>query len=270
MKCSKLKDQLVEVANGYATQATASLVEQHAQSCLNCKHELEQLQALILTPASAPDPGVEFWDGYFEKLEARMASESELAKVAPLTVRPLRDRIARLRLLPMWSLQAAAAVVILITGIWLGRGVFADPSLTAVATAAPTELENQALSYLDRTKTVLLGLANFDPLEDDPADLNMERRKSLAGGLIQEASFLKKELSRSDQARLSELIGDLEVILLQIANLETEYDIPEIEMVKNGVDRKAIFFKIDVENMLRTSGAHQRETPSNRPSHSAI
>ena len=44
---------------------------------------------------------------------------------------------------------------------------------------------------------------------------------------------------------------DLEVILLQIANLETEYDLPTIEMVKSGVDRRGVLLKINIEEMRK-------------------
>jgi hypothetical protein len=49
-----------------------------------------------------------------------------------------------------------------------------------------------------------------------------------------------------------DLITDLELILLQIANLESEYNIPEIEMVKSGVDRRGILLKINIEEMRRS------------------
>ena len=44
---------------------------------------------------------------------------------------------------------------------------------------------------------------------------------------------------------------DLEVILLEIANLETEYDLPTIEMVKSGVDRRGVLLKINIEEMRK-------------------
>jgi hypothetical protein len=263
--CPSFEDKIVAVVNDFAEPHVRDEVLNHVEACTQCAKSYAQLKQVIELGRPQVDPGNDFWDGYFDKLEARIALDrTDVAST------PLRAPLQLVRL-PRWSLQVAAAVVILVSGIWIGQSYFVEPASQQVSISAPeTELENQALSYLDRSKTLLLGLANFNPEEDDPADLDIDRHRTIAGGLIQEASLLKTELSKADQDRLSDLIADLEVILLQIANLESEYDIPDIEMVKNGVDRKAIFFKIDVENMLRTNREAQQASTPVRPKHSAI
>ncbi|NQV73705.1 hypothetical protein HQ496_11330 [bacterium] len=263
--CLAFEDKILATVNDIAEPHIYEEVHSHIASCTRCAATYAQLQQVIAPGRPQKDPGSDFWDSYYDKLEARIALDKpEVASS------PLRAPVQLVRL-PKWSLQVAAAVIILVTGIWIGQSYFIEPAPEQVAnSSSETELETQALSYLDRTKTLLLGLANFNPEEDDPADLDIDRRRTIAGGLIQEASLLKTELSKADQDRLSDLIADLEVILLQIANLESEYDIPEIEMVQNGVDRKAIFFKIDVENMLRTNREPQQASTPVRPKHSAI
>lgn len=272
--CHHFEEHVIDAANGVAEVDTLKTILEHIETCETCFHTWERLQSITSATSQRNDPGEAFWENYFDNLERRMAQEVGVegeneAPLGPLFKQP--PTLARISIFPRWSLQIAAAVVILFAGIWIGQSYFGTPPVVQLSEALPqTELENQALSYLDRSKTLLLGLANFNPEEDDLADLNMDRRKSIAGGLIQEASVLKSNLSNADQQRLSELISDLEVILLQIANLESEFDIPEIEMVKNGVDRKAIFFKIDVENMLRDSREPEPKKTSTPPQHSAI
>ena len=61
---------------------------------------------------------------------------------------------------------------------------------------------------------------------------------------------------------LRALIDDLEVILLQIANLEAEHDVPAIELVRSGVDRRGILLKIQVEQMRRTPAPEPRMPPA--------
>ncbi len=58
-----------------------------------------------------------------------------------------------------------------------------------------------------------------------------------------EAAALKKEIGSSDR-RLERLISDLEMILLQIANLKPDPDISDIEIIKAGVESRDILFKI--------------------------
>ena len=68
------------------------------------------------------------------------------------------------------------------------------------------------------------------------------------------------------QNQIYNLISDLEVILLQIANLESEYNLPAIEMVKNGVDRKGILLKINIEEMRKYKSAEPNKSKKEKKS----
>ena len=111
-------------------------------------------------------------------------------------------------------------------------------------------LEARADRYLERSKVLLLGLVNMEPGQESRL-LNLEREREVAHELIEESGALKAELSDANQRLLRALIDDLEVILLQIANLEAQYDHSAIEMVQRGVDRRAILLKINVTEMHR-------------------
>ena len=63
------------------------------------------------------------------------------------------------------------------------------------------------------------------------------------------------------------MVSDLEVILMQIANLESDYDLPAIEMVKSGVERRGIFLKINIEEMEKNQ-KQQMESEKNIPKNS--
>jgi hypothetical protein len=70
---------------------------------------------------------------------------------------------------------------------------------------------------------------------------------------------LKGELSGRRQRRLQELISDLEVVLLQIANFESESDMSVIELVQDGIKSRGILFKIhlaDTAQFGESSKAH--------------
>lgn len=125
----------------------------------------------------------------------------------------------------------------------------------------PAMLETRARHYMDRSKVLLLGLVNFDPSADDPAALDLPRRQAAARRLVDEAAPLKDDLAAADEQRLRELVADLEVILLQIANLEAEHDVPAIEMVRSGVDRRALLLKINVEQMRLAEPDADEGTP---------
>ena len=103
--------------------------------------------------------------------------------------------------------------------------------------------------YIERSKRILLALVNFDPSIEDPYALDLPYQKQTSKDLVREANYLKNELAESDQERLENLIGSLEIILLQIANLESENDLDAIELVKDGIDRQGILMEINLSDL---------------------
>ncbi len=243
--CTEFTSQLTEVASGAADKGDRPLLLEHLHTCEACSEAFTSLQTMVAATSNKSDPGEAYWESYYAKLSSRMDEKSSQV--------PFSFRLVTLT--PRWALQVAAAVVLIVSGVLIGRitltGDSSSPQFAGAESFAPTAVQERAYSYLDRSKTLLLGVVNFDTSQDDPSSLNLDRRRSMAGTLIREASLLQADLTAADERRLSDLIADLEIILLQIANIESTYDIPEIEMVQSGVDRKAIMFKIDIESMSR-------------------
>jgi hypothetical protein len=138
-------------------------------------------------------------------------------------------------------------------GIFLGRTFFIpeqmmqQPVTMAKAVSEPdaqVNVSQRAFDYIQRSKLIVLAIANFDPDNQDPYALNLPYQQQVSKELVQEASWLKEELGDRRQRRLQELVSDLEVILLQIANLEEESDMSAIELVQDGVKSRGILFKI--------------------------
>ncbi|MBT8400870.1 MAG: hypothetical protein KJO98_10365, partial [Rhodothermia bacterium] len=84
------------------------------------------------------------------------------------------------------------------------------------------------------------------------------------------AADLKPSLEDARMRRLHELVSEIEMIMIQIANLEAEYDMPAVDMVREGVERKGLLFKINVEEMRQSestpgpSDRHSNEPGSKR------
>jgi hypothetical protein len=116
-----------------------------------------------------------------------------------------------------------------------------------IAAAERILLNEKALNYLERSKVLLLGIVNSASAGTAPVSLVKEQEVSRM--LVSEAAALKNELSDADHRRMVQLINDLEVVLLQIANLEAQKDFPALEIVRNGVERRGILLKINLEQM---------------------
>jgi hypothetical protein len=160
---------------------------------------------------------------------------------------------------PKWTYQLAVGLSLLIIGIFIGRFYFnPNSSIENNLTTLDPDKNNiqlastaKATRYIDRSKVLLLGLVNMDA--EDVSPINLQQQKRISRELITVAAELKKELSSPADRRLKGLVSDLEVILLQIANIESEYDLSWIDLVKTGVDQRGIFLKINIQKMQNSN-----------------
>jgi hypothetical protein len=111
--------------------------------------------------------------------------------------------------------------------------------------------------YLRRSKTLLVGLTNMKPAPTGSVDLSTERKMSRE--LVQEARFLK-QLPLDD--RSVRLLSDLEKIQIELANLDASYNAPEVELIRHGIRRENLLFKVRVSETLyeRASFVHSKYT----------
>lgn len=228
-----------------------------------------------------PEPPPAFWDGFYDRLEARMTAEARQPVRVPEVATWWRRGVAvlseALAPVPRPAWQLAMAVGLIAVGALIGRFFIGTPTsqppplaVDTTATGAPilqaSTAEARAHTYLDRSKVLLLALVNADPAMG-PAALNLPRKQEVARSLVAESGLLQAALEEPDQQRLRELVADLEVILLQIANLEAQHDMPGIEIVQHGVERSAILLKINLEEMRLNAKEQNGERPKNtRPS----
>ncbi len=225
---------------------------------------LTQEQALLdlAIQPRRPDLHEAYWAAQADRIEAQIGERTQPdASALPETLRMRRTAtdMAWGHWIPKPVLQGVIAVLLVAFGVLLGRTYFgseappvSDPSDPYGSHFQPASMESRAHQYLGRSKVLLLGLVNADP--NAPEALRMDRKKTVANDLLQESGFLIENLNNPEQQQLRQLVSDLERILLQIANLESQQDIPAIEMVQSGIERQGIFLKINLEEM-RMMGA---------------
>lgn len=247
-------------------------LEAHLATCPACAQLYQELQATLQVMARrerpAPPPG--FWHGYTDRLEARLDADRRDVPLPTSADRaPQHPSRSRWR---TWALRAGAAVLCLLLGIWIGRGAWpdAEPGRSGGPAADPLAIRpaavQQAEQYLGRSKVLLLGLVNTEATEANLAVLDLPRKQALARDLLVQAPALQADLEAAGQRRLQQLVADLEVILLQIANLEAAVDVPAIELVQSSVDQQALLLKINVTEMrLATEGRPPASAPVHRP-----
>ena len=250
-ECRKCRELWEDALYGSLDKRQREFFEIHLGRCEECRREYTELREtqVRMEQWERPQPGQAFWAGYWDRLEARMHREKQFDR--PPLIRRLFGNWETLRM-PRWSFQAAAALILVAVGVFIGRVVLAPPvppprpSLAAAeAGGGPgLELASRTQSYVERSKMVLLAIVNFDPDLEDPYVLDLPHKQHLSRQLVREADWLKLQLAETRQHRLQELIEDLETVLLQIANLETAAPAVTVDLVQAGIQSRGIFLKM--------------------------
>ena len=273
--CKKCQSLFLEAFYEEINAEQKHFFKGHLLVCEKCKSKFEEMKSTLqfMNKRIRPEPGKAFWDSYEERLAQRVEKE----EILQLERESWQKRFVRtFTSVPKWAYQAAAALVLIVVGVFIGRMVFL-PSTPEIQQASRqpgigspqqpgTELVLRTQNYIERSKLILLALVNFDPATEDPYALDLPYQQQVSKELVQEASYLKRELADSDQERLENLVVDLERVLLQIANLESENDFEAIDLIKEGADNQGILMEINLTDLRRSFQKRNESMPSKRPS----
>lgn len=277
-KCKKCQALFLDQFYGEWDARKKKFFDDHMSVCKKCRSRFEEIETVLQFTGKRirPEPPEEFWDSYEKNLTGRIEAE-ETASRDRESIKEKPGR--RFRVTQRWAYQTAAAVALIILGVFIGKALF-SPTAPGVQHASlkaesdrqlqpETTLVHRSRDYIERSKLILLALVNFDPSEEDPYALDLPFQKQVSRELLKEAGYLKNELAASDEERLENLIASLEIILLQIANLESDNDLEAIELVRDGIDRRGILMEINLTDlrlsMEREKGSEARKQPSHKP-----
>jgi len=257
-ECKKCRGHMLEALYGELEPAERDRYERHRRACPACAAEYAALAETLglMDQRRRPDPGQEFWDGYWDRLSRRMVWEATAEGRRPSTA---RGAIGRLFAgLPRWSYQVAGAAALVLVGVLIGSRLVGprNPApMTNAAAAGPSAAVVQAGDFIDRSQVLLLGMVNYDPAKEDAYGFDLAGKKAVSHDLAAAAPALREKLNQPGERRLRDLVADLEVILMQIANLESGQDLDGVELIKQGVDSRGLILKIDLARMSRAAAA---------------
>ena len=107
-RCRYWRNRIPEAIYGELDAKTREKMERHLEGCRGCAGIYAGMAAAVrkMEARPAPDREPEFWAGYWDRLESRMALETEVSR--PFT-------------LPVWAYGTAAALLLIALGIFIGR-----------------------------------------------------------------------------------------------------------------------------------------------------
>ena len=253
---------LYEYLHGELEAAKQVMVEHHLATCKKCSDECDLLKSAIEVLGDhgrepSKERTQEFWNAFAFQVEDRIPhGQQGEHKRTPATA-PIEWVFAmhRRRLLLLGG--SAAAAVILVLGFFFLR----QPSRQQVQVVEQPALQQGAEvrmaaerlhQYFRKSKVLLVGIANMKVDEEGPIDLSAERKVSR--DLVQEARYLQ---TYPLDTRSEKLISDLEKILIELANMKEQNNLPNVEILRRAIHQENLLFKIRMaESTYDTSQVH--------------
>jgi hypothetical protein len=264
-----VKNSLYEYHRGELAEQDRRDVEAHLAGCADCRSEFEAVRdSTLLLDRYGKRPseqrGELYWQQFAIKVDRRIETEHE-EEAAPSIVRQLLDSFVLHRKPFGIGFASALTLMMIAFGVWnvwfkespsqqtLSGLTAQESSGVQPAGVRNISVETRAQDYLEQSKVLLIGLMNSDPKSLSSSAPVLQREREISRKLVSESVFLTSSLNDPSQRRLKELVSDLQLILVQIANLGTERDVPGVEIIKGGIEHKDIIFKINLEEIHRTT-----------------
>ena len=252
-ECKKCELLFEKALYGELNLTQKEFFSSHLDSCKNCLANFNELKDTLNAANQyiRPEPDDNFMNNLWETLEPKLPKKKQSL------LSRWSDFINSVRFHFSWKQSLAGGIAILIIGIFIGK-YLSDNGKTNRELSIPIENETdlrqtalniEAANYIERSKILLLGIMNFDPSTDDIESISLPQQKQISRELLSQASELETNLKDPSQQQLKRLVADIGLILLQIANLDSKQELTGIELVKQGVNSKAIILKINIHEI---------------------
>jgi hypothetical protein len=219
----------------YGESSHEAHIGHHLSACVSCRTEFEQLQRVLalvdadgLSPADAPGPAFE------REVWARL----ELAR------RP--SRLSGWFAAPTWAAAGGLAALVLVAFL-AGRFSMTVSPTPAPSAVAETNVAERVLvlavvDHLDRSQMVLLEILNADA----SAGGTFAQEQAQARELVAANRLYRQTAVRTGDERTTEMLDELERVLLEIANAPQGATTDQVEALRAHIASRGVLFKVRV------------------------
>ena len=229
----------------------------HVRSCRECALALEELRVIREALAERPDiaaPAGGDWSGFMTRLDAAVRTPpTDSVAARPLaTVTPFTPRTSVARSY-MGLLATAALLAIVTIGLVLvarqraAEPVWSDPLASTAPVvesipAATTGLRSAGARHFERSKLVVLGLADRQSADASPSNWAYERE--LATSLLNDTRLYRIAAEERGLTGLASMMRDLELVLLETSMAE-ESDAEALGQIQKLIRKRGLIQKMD-------------------------
>lgn len=236
MKCNEFKDLIFLYQDGVLPQPEMAEFAEHLRSCPACAGELLAMDKTgsLLAERPAVVPAAD-WQRCWQAIAAAVAPRP----------RPQKAWFA----FPRWALVAGGFAAFFILGVAFARLDF-FPSKTSIAGAADPAFAFTARDYFSLLQPVMAEYGNAQA----PGSLAPESRDRVRG-LLNDLYLLKQRAEGSRDGALRRLLGDIELVLLEMVHLDRSRpdDVRRLsELIQEkGLSMKLRVFKPDNRKLIQ-------------------
>ena len=238
--------------------------ERHFVACGQCRQALEELKVIRAALAVRPDVATPVggdWSGFMTRLEGAIGSQRASPAIRPVVLPASGAGRGYAAYLVMAALLAL--VTMSIAYVVRSRAVLVDQPAVAGLRDGATEAEPTGGSpgrlwtadsgfaslteqHFERSKLVVLGLANKDPREVGPGGWAYERE--LASTLLSDTRLYRLAAEEQGMTSLAKIMGDLELVLLQTA-MSRDPEPGTLQQIQSLIRKRDLVTKMNVVNV---------------------
>ncbi len=239
-KKNNCREYLEEVSEGRFhardKEGQQQFLEELRQNAPECADEVEKSIKMIdtLKNNDIPDPGKEYWERFAGRVEERLEEKTD----------------KRYRMLFTQLLRVAAVLAL---GVFIGYLLFYNPKQNDFDMAAEAEqrlVAKQTAGVLEDSKVLILGMINLDEDDVSADGIDFAYPQEHSQMLLKQTADLRNQLQGSPNRRVLHLLDELELILRQIANMDSQIDMEAVDVIRGGVQSQDLILKIDLEQLL--------------------
>jgi hypothetical protein len=237
------EDDLIAYGLDEIEPGTRGAVAAHLETCAACRASLDEIRATLSMAerAGVPERGEAYGAEVWASIEPRLRRDAAPAR------RAWPGLAAR-----TW-LAAAAAILLAAGAYWLGRQSRTPAPAIEVARETPAPApasgairERVMLAalgeHLDRTERTLVELVNAE----GGGRVDISAEQAWARDLLEANRLYRQSAQGADAPALSQVLADLEPVLLEIANSPSRITSEEFKALRERIEDRSLVFKVRV------------------------
>lgn len=227
------EDEMILYHYGEVEEATD--IRRHLEACAECAEQWKKLQAVMVAvePSAVPERGEEYGAQVWQQVRYRLPEKPETAGWRAW-VAPQRMAFA----------GALAALVLL--AFFAGR--MTKPPVNDSTTAANNQGQKERVllvavgNHLERSQMVLVELVNAEP----NGKLDISSEQETARDLLSANQLYRQTAQKSGEPAVNAVLGELERVLVEIANGPSEMDAKQLEVLRKQIQSQGILMKVRI------------------------